>query len=533
MRERPEQARRFVAGGLVALILLVASRPASSAVLYHHDLRSLFLEADAVVRAITVQRAEANQDVAHYRVVRAYQGTVGSEELIEVGGLSSYRLPLPNGRDPARRPTEQVLFLKREDETRWQLVPSGLRIHTNGQWQRFVQGTGIYRPVPQGWPRGVASPWHRQEPGLSDTRFEHLLRVEKKAADAVRAALRSATGAELAALCRVASANAHSLFRDTATAALEDRFVELRSAGRDLAHATERAESRGADGTPTSVPIGDVVLVARDVGAPTPNRVGALHSLMRGLEKVTAVQANELRRLLEDRDPEVRAQFLRTLNGAETKQLPRGFTGSALKQAVLAAWPREDSALVRVELLRFAAKHSLLKRLTSSRRLEFAGQRRGRVIDIRYAGYEPSWLPVSQRTILRHVDGGLSHEIVQRPTYDAVDAHGGRWTSPISSESLLPGTYRVVVEVTFVRGYLDRYSARMQVEDWTVWDEPKAQGPGTPMVALAPTSSEPFRGPAHIPPSFGCHHGRRAPESPWTMWSLVLGAIVLRRYLDG
>lgn len=533
MRERPEQARRFVAGGLVALILLVASRPASCAVLYHHDLRSLFIEADAVVRAITVQRAEAKHDVAQYRVVRAYQGAVGSGEQIEVGGLSNYRLPIPTGRDHARRPTEHVLFLKRENGTRWQLVPSGLRIYTNGQWQRFVQGTGIYYPVPQWWSRGFASPTHRHESGISDARFEDLLRLEKKAADAVRAALRSATGAELAALCRAASPNVNSLFRDTATAALEDRFAELRSAGRDLAHATARVESRGADGTQTSVPIGDVVLVARDVGAPTAHRVGALHSLVLGLERVTAVQANQLRRLLEDRDPEVRAQFLRTVNGAEAKQLPRSFTGSALKQAVLAAWPREDSALVRVELLRFAAKHSLLKRLTSSRRLELAGQRRGRVIDIRYAGYEPGWLPVSQRTILRHVDGGISHEVAQRPTYDAVDAHGGRWTSPISSESLLPGTYRVVVEVTFVRGYLDRYSAQMQVEDWTVWDEPKAQSPGTPMEALAPTSSEPFRGPAHTPPSFGCHHGRRAPGSPGTTWSLVLGAILLRRRPGG
>ena len=167
----------LVAFSLVLAGLLIP-RAAGAAMMFHHDLTSLALDADAIVRGHVV--GERRQDEwTTFKVIavdRSYKGPLAAGARIELSyDLYSMR-PFaegwggqPDAGPPAVLGTDLVFFLRRHKPApyevarlveagvdpkadRWFILSSGLRTFLNGKAQRFEQwnNPGGFVPVPQG-----------------------------------------------------------------------------------------------------------------------------------------------------------------------------------------------------------------------------------------------------------------------------------------------------------------------------------------------------------------------------------------------
>lgn len=276
---------RSVLSIVAALGVLLLAVQAQAAVMVHHDLRSSFFMAQAVVRVVQLPRTHHDSiELTRFRVLRSYQGTMVEGDTFEVTGLSSYRPGRSQGRTALEAHSEYVMFLAgRSDGTEhWNIIPSGLRIRQSGRWMAFVQANnpGPYFPYPQGFESVVPPAFKVVQPGLLDSAFETELAAAKKAAAFVHETIRSGTGAELIALSRDVVRVPHAadgFFENTAHEAIVERLAELRQLGTRL----DIAGRFGGYGATLLrlVPVADIVLVALDSAAPAQHRIGALRAL--------------------------------------------------------------------------------------------------------------------------------------------------------------------------------------------------------------------------------------------------------------
>ena len=216
--------RSFAVPVLALALLFPAGVPAAP--MEHHDLASLWFEADEIVMADELAHGTEGADwseITAYRVTRSWKGALAVGAEIEVFD-DAYNLTIDPTWDvsdpehpqqvpaPEREP-RAILFLEPSAPrmiaegqfTRaglWQKVPSGMRILAGGKVLRFVQQSnpGGYAPVPQGDDPGDAlhGTLEPNEP-LDLAAFERELAEAKARAERAVAALAMTEPAERSA----------------------------------------------------------------------------------------------------------------------------------------------------------------------------------------------------------------------------------------------------------------------------------------------------------------------------------------------
>lgn len=126
----------------LAIASLAIAWPARAAMMAHHDLASLALEADAIVRA---ERTGGPDDAATYRVVRVLAGGgVRAGETITIAQSVYFVDARATFAPPLAGPVEPSAFLflragRDPSQPAWSLVGSGLRLVAGGRAYRFEQ----------------------------------------------------------------------------------------------------------------------------------------------------------------------------------------------------------------------------------------------------------------------------------------------------------------------------------------------------------------------------------------------------------
>ncbi len=160
---------------VVLVVAMAWSTGSGAAPMEHHDLASLWWEADHVVLAeerSRQYRVEEWNETVWYQVVEVYKGDLGPGEQVEVYD-DAYRYELPmrwdfsDPQNPTPLPLPGIenrvfLFLRTspprliregvQDSGPLMKVPSGMRLIADGKVYRFEQWSnpGGYAPVPQG-----------------------------------------------------------------------------------------------------------------------------------------------------------------------------------------------------------------------------------------------------------------------------------------------------------------------------------------------------------------------------------------------
>lgn len=371
---------------VAALALVVATfaleRPARAAMMYHHDLTSLALEADVVVRArqTAERKVDAYTTVRSMKVTRSYKGdlTAGATfdiayDLYAMSTFDSWGAPPDAGAGPVLGP-ELVFFLRRAEARAGQpvgaggggywIVPSGLRIFLDGKAHRFEQwnNPGGYVPVPQGHdpfdifgdPRGGAP--------LDLAGLEAEITVAVRRARDVEAALSAPDSpAARRRLVELAGrgpgdAPANTSIGGFYADVVAKRVIEALAKTGDLTATLEAlARSSGVStfGLRASFDLTRVLAAAEDKKLPTASRVAALR-LADGrwydMQKTPGADARVVA-LYSDKEPDVRIAAL----AVRATDKPT----EAQKAAVLARWKAETDDRVRVVLVAAAESRGL------------------------------------------------------------------------------------------------------------------------------------------------------------------------------
>jgi hypothetical protein len=140
------------------LLSLAVAQSAHAAMLRHTDLAGLVWRSEAIVIAERDETKDARtaQQATRYRVTRSFRGPLhaGDELSLDDGNYA-----LDSGVSVKPLDTTVVLFLVRTPDAErssapqpWMIVPSGLRIVSQGRVYRFEQlrNPGLFVPVPQG-----------------------------------------------------------------------------------------------------------------------------------------------------------------------------------------------------------------------------------------------------------------------------------------------------------------------------------------------------------------------------------------------
>ncbi len=492
---------RSVLSVVAALGVLLLAVQAQAAVMVHHDLRSSFFMAQAVVRVVQLPRTRHDGvGLTRFRVMRSYQGTMVEGDTFEVTGLSNYR---PGRSQGQVAHSEYVMFLvgRLGESGRWKLIPSGLRIRQSGRWMAFVQANnpGPYVPWPQGFESVVPPAPKVVRPGLLDSAFETELAAAKKAAAFIHETIRSGTGAELIALGRDVVRVPHAaagFFENTAHEAIVKRLAELRRLGTRL----DEAGRLGGYGATRLrlVPVDDIVLVALDSAAPAEHRIGALRVLATKRHGVPPQAIVPLLELLKVGDPRVRTAWLRA-----SRILP----SQEVQDAIQNAWKAEHDQMTRVEMLQRAAEMGFHARLAPPHALEVGAEIEREMLRLRYAARDPGWklresfvelLDASTRRRHRHTLPSTSP--------GAPRTWGGREMS-LASLNLPAGRYDVEVATEFISPNGEVHGARVKAGQWAVFSSPTSRASATPpapttRVVGAPRPTEKLRsGESHL----GCN----------------------------
>lgn len=457
---------------LVGLLLTIAS-PASAALMPHYDLRSLFFDAEVVVRVVTLgERTKDYVTTARYRVIEGYQGPYAKGDVIEASGLGNFRYQEIWDEVPPPPPDpERVVFLRRDDSgTRWWIAGSGMRVRQADHWKAFRQemNPGLYVPVPQTAESGATVSADERQHGLRDVAFARELQRAKRRADAVRKAIATGAGRDLVALCGPppgvpARAPYHTpSFFDSATGALLAKLATLRPVDA-LLDGIARAGSVEWRWRLQHAPLADVLLVALDSAAPRRRRIAALQLLEVRSSKLPAAATPKLLNLVRDPDAKVRASLLR---------MALALPSPPVKEAVVRAWSTERDPMVRVEMLQVAAQRGWRASLTTPRPVEAAATRRQKVLHLRYAFHRVGWS-------LTRVGVELTHETtgaVLEPELEALQSsitHSdwGSYAVGLDRLRLPSGTYRIALYPRFRDPAGASHTLRVTAEDWDVSPE--------------------------------------------------------------
>jgi hypothetical protein len=181
---------------VLALSLLI-TQVAHAAMLQHTDLAGLVWGSDAVVLAERgeTKNAHTGEQATRYRVTRVFRGPLhaGDEVSLSDGGYA-----LDRGMSPTPLDARVVLFLARTLEGErsstpepWLIVPSGLRIVSQGRVYRFQQlnNPGPFAPVPQGHDPEDARGEVAEPQNVDLAAFEAMLQAAFASVAAFRAAL--------------------------------------------------------------------------------------------------------------------------------------------------------------------------------------------------------------------------------------------------------------------------------------------------------------------------------------------------------
>lgn len=141
---------------LLALFVAAAcllSRPAFAAMMRHHDLASLALDSEAIVRARRLGPLAGDDRVARHEILAVYAGPLAVGDTLHVAYAAYVDRDI-------ERTDEVILFIRPRSERRRAAPPdpgrwpvaSGVRLVDGGRVFRFVQknNPGPYVPVPQG-----------------------------------------------------------------------------------------------------------------------------------------------------------------------------------------------------------------------------------------------------------------------------------------------------------------------------------------------------------------------------------------------
>jgi hypothetical protein len=374
--------RLALAAVAVVCATLAFERPARAAMMHHHDLTSLALQADVIVRArqTAERKADTYTTVRSMKVTRSYKGTLTAGAAFDIAydlyamePFGSWGNPPDAGAGPVLGP-ELIFFLRRAEDRPGQergaggggywIVPSGLRIFLDGKAQRFEQWSnpGGYVPVPQGHdpfdifgdPRGGAP--------LDLAGLEAEIAVAVRRARDVEAAL-SAPDSPAARRRLVALAGPAPEDAPTSTSlggfyadVVARRVIEALAKTGDLTTTLEalaRSSGVATFGLNAGFDLGRLLSAAEDKKLPTASRVAALRMADGRWYDLRATPSADARvvALFSDKEPEVRAAAL----AVQTTEKPT----EAQKTALLARWKAETDDGVRVALVNAAASRGL------------------------------------------------------------------------------------------------------------------------------------------------------------------------------
>ena len=397
---------------LLLIALVAPARTAAAAQMSHHDLRSLALISDAIVRVRVLAEPEQPGAPVDHQVLACYLGAleVGATLRLAHAGYSSQSGPF--SATTRVFDDEAVLFLQRAragDATAWRLAPSGLRRRSEGIVYRYYQAKnpGPYVSVSQGHDPFDVYGDPRGGPGLSMAEFEVELQAAIVGAAAIRADLRRIDDPAARARLLAAIGPARGDDRDEPAAlwmhALEDSardtiIEELWRAGhRDdaLAGVDRLPLPLGYWNLPLDVDPAWLLALASDPRRPTPIRRGALLLLEHRTNALSPPDAlQRLIALLADPDPELRALAAGVDMAAQGTPDPRWV------EALRARIRDDDAPAARLALL--TALADATRPDASSLRLTALGlpdaawpvvaaHRRGRAFAVEWATPRPGW----------------------------------------------------------------------------------------------------------------------------------------------
>lgn len=399
----------------------------------HHDLTSLALEADAIVRAHVVGERRVDQYTTFktLEIDQSYKGNVAEHSQIELsyGIYSMQKMDFARHAD-ASVPVlgvDQFFFLKRPDHRHrpapdagtdgvdrdWYIVPSGLRIFLDGQAQRFSQWSnpGGFVPVPQGHdpydlfgdPRGAVS---LDRAGLEREIAEAMQRAEHVAL--VLAADDSPSRRQ--ELVQLAATGLDDELVDTEVGGfysnvVAQRIVTALAETLDLPLTLQAlARSRGIPLLYLRHPFTaqQILNAAADKALPLRSRLAALslaeENLWSDLRKLPGADAAVIA-LFSDREPAVRIAALDVRPTAEPS--------AAVKAAIVARFGVERDDQVRLALIQAARTREMSGMLKASRKdLPIVTATRTRdVVRIQYGDRDEAlnWIVASSsHLVLRH-----------------------------------------------------------------------------------------------------------------------------------
>ncbi len=364
---------------VVVVAIALLPRAAWAAMMYHHDLTSLALEAEEIVRARQVSERKENDwtTVRTMRVTRVYKGhlATGGDFEISYDGYSLVPFSFWGAPDAGPPPgDEMVLFLKRRQSEGdagpglW-LVPSGLRILLGSKVQRFEQwnNPGGYVPVPQGHDPFDLYGDARGGQGLDLAGFEVELEKAQARADQVSTALAAPDGPSarrhLIELCGPPSRD-----DEPRGIALGGFFSNL-AAGKMVSELAKRGDLRAtleayarSSGVASfrldvPIPVAQILDAAADTKLALPLRLAALNFAEGKWYELreTPVADARLVSLLGDHAWQIR------LAAVSVRATERPST--ARRSALVARWKSETDDRVRIALVRSAESDHVVSEL--------------------------------------------------------------------------------------------------------------------------------------------------------------------------
>jgi hypothetical protein len=448
---------------LAVMVVLLMSAPATAAMLHHHDLCSLFVMSEAVVRAERVKERKVNEweRVETYRVTATWQGPLKVGDTIEVAGSSSYADDSPFSQQPPRKagPT-RVLFLRPVEPKRqkkvgasWWIVPSGMRVAFDGKVQRYqqVNNPGPYVPHPQGrdpldvlgLPGGdVPTTWREFEGDLARAK-DRADRIAAAIAGKAIVPLLDALGPPLAERRHGPLPN-FGFFRDHAALAILERLDEIG----DLASFLEGV-SRLEGGFDLRHPrlgkdLPALIAFARAGANPMPRRLAALSVLGNRWPFDPPPTASSVLPLLADRSPEFRA--------AAVGPLTELLEGPDLARAIEARWKVEPDPGVQLVLWDTAQSPEIPAKLPWGTRPPVLTRvtRRRDIVAVQFGWREgDAWHLAGAKVVV--TKGGDVVEDVELVGKDGPSTwhsqHRGGASLRIPTVKLAAGNYRVAITV--------------------------------------------------------------------------------------
>lgn len=461
-RTSVERAVRLLCALALALAALTRDGTARAAIMHHHDLTSLALEADAIVRArqIAEKKVDPYTTERTMKVTRSYKGELSAGASFVVAYDLYTTEPfdgIPRDGGAPKLGEELVFFLRRAPSDGgapgFRLVSSGLRIFLDGKAHRFEQwnNPGGFVPVPQGRdPYDLFGDTRGGEPldaaGLDAAILEAVAR-----AVAIETALaapdRPATRRRLVSLAGFepeaapVGASLAGFYADAAG----KRIVEALAKRGDL-HATLEALSRtpgvGTFQLRTGLDAEQVLRAAENPRLREPSRVAALRlaeGMWPALREMPSADAR-LAALLSDPSPEVRLAALAVR--------PRETPTERMKEAVLARWKAEKEDRVRIALVGAAAGLGIRGSLTRGPPTVFADLRRD-VVRVAWAAVDERVnLVVRRAEVVAKRDGepDRTFDLMKGPASYS-NGSTGSCVSRIVDPSLRPGDYAITLDV--------------------------------------------------------------------------------------